>query len=181
MSGWTAPPRLPSTTTKEATMATAHTTPAGHRRLLQRLADSRARYEAICATNGDAADAGDNSVWHDNFAYEENQRQMHAAARAVRDLQRALQSVVIVQPPAHPDRVALGTTVVLEDQRGVLHRWSIAGFEDGDPTVGRVSYTAPLARALMGREPGDVVAWRLDGKPVELEVLSVTPTVEEVV
>ena len=38
-----------------------------------------------------------------------------------------------------------------------------------------------LARALMGREPGDVVAWRLDGKHVELEVLSVTPTVEDVV
>ena len=63
------------------------TTPAGLRRLNQRLAAARQRYLDICADNEDAAGAGDTSVWHDNFAYEENQRQMHALARRLRDMQ----------------------------------------------------------------------------------------------
>lgn len=157
-----------------------HTTAAGQRRLLRRLAESRARYDAICATNGEAADAGDNCVWHDNFAYEENQRQMHATARTVRDLEAALRTMVVVPVPPRPTRVALGTTVELEDQHGERHRWSIAGHEDGDAEARRISHTAPLAQALLGREPGDLVRWSLGGANLDLEILSVCATPEEV-
>src|SRR5690242_4990105 len=56
-----------------------------------------------------------------------------------------------------PEHVQLGSTVHL--RRAVDGResvWFIAGFEDGDPTAGRISYTAPLASALIGAEAGDV-------------------------
>ena len=155
------------------------TTPAGQRRLLRRLAEARARYDALCATNGEAAEAGDNCVWHDNFAYEENQRQMHALARTVRDLENVLRAMVVVPVPRAPARVTLGTTVALRDQFGTLHRWSIAGFEDGDPEAGRISHTAPLARALLGRELGDVLAWHLSGVALDLDVETINPTLED--
>ena len=48
------------------------TSRGGYARLQQRLQEALDSYNAVCATNAEAADAGDSSVWHDNFAYEEN-------------------------------------------------------------------------------------------------------------
>lgn len=135
---------------------TVYTTPAGHRRYIDRIRDARRAYDEVCAGNEAAAEAGDNSVWHDNFAYEENQRQMHALARRLRDMQAMSKRMTIVRPPVDPERVCLGAGVVIEDlDTGERERWVIAGYEDGDPTSRRLSYIAPLAQGLMGAEEGD--------------------------
>ena len=160
-----------------ATRHAPYLTPLGRERLVQRIADARAAYRSVCSGNGDAAEAGDSSVWHDNFAYEENQRQMHQLARRVRDLEEMLQSARIVQPRrVVPEHVMLGSTVRLRRlEDGRESTWFIAGFEDGEPTEGRISYTAPLARALMGAESGDVRVVLEGGHRMEVEVVELGP------
>lgn len=49
----------------------------------------------------------------------------------------------------------------------------ITGEDEADPAEGRIAWTAPVARALTGAEPGGSVTLQLRGAPVELEVLSV--------
>ncbi len=149
------------------------TTAAGYRRFVERVAKVRAAYDAVIASNGDAAEAGDNSVWHDNFAYEENQRQMHQLARRLRDLQDALRRLEVVDAPPSPARVGFGCAVVVEGDGGDAERLVIGGYEDGDPDLRRVAYTAPLALALLGAEPGDVRQVRVGGKARELTVVSI--------
>lgn len=149
------------------------TSTAGRRRFVERIEKVRAAYDAVCASNGDAAEAGDNSVWHDNFDYEENQRQMHQLARRVRDLQDALRRMEVADAPRTPDRVGFGCAVVLETEDDRTERLVIGGYEDGDPDLHRVSYTAPIAQALMGAEPGDTRVVRVGGRTRELAVLSV--------
>ena len=155
------------------------TTPAGLRRTERRLQAAKDHYADICATNEDAAGAGDTSVWHDNFAYEENQRQMHAAARRVRDMQKVLATMVLVRPPAAPAHVIVGTRVTLEDAEGKTQTWAITGYEDGEPREGRISYTAPLAAALLGAEEGDLRRYRRHGEVVEVEVVKIERAHEE--
>ncbi|MBI5516335.1 MAG: GreA/GreB family elongation factor [Deltaproteobacteria bacterium] len=149
------------------------TTAAGRARFVARVERARAAYDAVVASNGDAAEAGDSSVWHDNFAYEENQRQMHQLARRIHDLQDALRRLEVVSAPPHPERVGLGSAVTLEDADGRVERVVVGGYEDGDPALRRVAYTAPLAQALIGAEPGDTLSVRLGGRARELTVLSV--------
>lgn len=149
------------------------TSPAGRRRLIGRIERVRAAYDAVCASNGDAAEAGDNSVWHDNFDYEENQRQMHQLARRVRDLQDALRRMELVDAPQAPSRVGYGCAVVLETEDERTERLVIGGYEDGDADLHRVSYTAPIAQALMGAEPGDTRVVRVAGRTRELTVMAV--------
>lgn len=150
------------------------TSRAGYQRLLARVAEARRRYDAVCASNEEAADAGDSSVWHDNFAYEENQRQMHQLARRVRDLQHTLAIAEIAAPPAAPVHVSFGCAVELLDVRGEQTlRLVIGGWEDSDPALGRVAYNTPLASALIGAEEGDVrVCPGAQGKR-SLEILSI--------
>ncbi len=150
-------------------------TPAGRVRLRHRIHEARLAYDAVCASNGEAAEAGDSSVWHDNFAYEENQRQMHQLARRVRTLTEVLTSAAEVLPRrCAPSQVEIGGAVRIRRLRdGQERTWYIAGWEDGDPDAGRLSYTAPLASALIGAEAGDVRVVRERGKAVEVEVVEV--------
>lgn len=155
-------------------MTAIYTTDAGKRRLHRRLEDARDHYDAIVATNPEAAESGDNCVWHDNFAYEENQRQMHAAARTVAELQGLLRRVVVVPVPERPERATIGTLVdLLFDDEDEPQTWVIGGFEDGDVREGRVSYTAPLARAVLGAQQGDLRTVVQRGRERRFEVTRV--------
>ncbi len=148
------------------------TTAEGYERFRHRLDRARAAYDAVTASNGEAAEAGDNSVWHDNFAYEENQRQMHQLARRVRDLTEAMRRLQVVVPPPSPSRVGLGSAVTVDDGART-ERFVIAGYEDGEPERRRVAYTAPLASSLLGAEIGEVRAVSVGGRRRELEVISI--------
>src|SRR5215213_2976353 len=52
-------------------------------------------------------------------------------------------------------RVALGSTVVVEDARGRAHTYQVVGSAETDPSQGKVSEASPVGRALLGAAPGD--------------------------
>lgn len=156
------------------------TTPGGKRRLLARLALVRAEYDAVIADNPTALEAGDNSGWHDNFAFEENQRRMHQLARRLRELERVRDQAEVVPPLRElPERVVLGAQICfrfLDDPADAERAFWLAGFEDGDPAAGRVSYDSPLGRALLGAEEGDHREVVLGGVARVVEILELGPT-----
>ena len=55
----------------------------------------------------------------------------------------------------------------------------IAGYEDGDPAAGRISYAAPLARALLGAEEGERRTVRSNGRSLEVEVVELLGAPDE--
>ena len=61
-----------------------------------------------------------------------------------------------VAPPASGAIVALGTRVTI-DQAGETRLLDIVGHDESEPNAGRIAYTAPLARALIGSAAGDEV------------------------
>ena len=59
------------------------------------------------------------------------------------------------------NRVVFGATVRLTDtESGDETKYSIVGDHEGDIKEGRIAISAPLARALIGREQGDTVTLR---------------------
>lgn len=149
-------------------------TPGGLSRLDQRIRAARAAYQEVVDDNPAALEAGDNSGWHDNFAFEENQRQMHQFARRVRDLELLRQRARLAPLLASSDRVRVGTTVrfQFEDEDHARACW-IAGYNDGDPERGRVSYNSPLGRALLGAEAGETREVLLTERRRVIQVLEV--------
>ncbi|MGU3494844.1 transcription elongation factor GreA [Xanthobacteraceae bacterium A53D] len=82
-----------------------------------------------------------------------------AMARATRDLRyysARRGTAQLVENPASPDKVQFGTTVTLDREDGRRQIFRIVGEDEADPAKGMVSYVAPLARAVMGKEIGDV-------------------------
>lgn len=75
-----------------------------------------------------------------------------------RDLRywHARQATAQLAPPPSGDVVALGTIVTIA-QDGKTRRLEIVGHDESDPAAGRIAFTAPLAQALIGSEPGEEV------------------------
>ena len=149
------------------------TTPGGYDRLHQLLIDTRTRFYEVCQDNEDANGSGDSSVWHDNFAYEENQRQMQALSTKVIHLERLLADMSVNSLPiGEPQTVILGSlvTVLMNEQKRMFF---ICGHQDGDINHKRISYDSPLGSVLMGLEVEDEVTIRLGAKLVDVEILSI--------
>lgn len=158
-------------------------TPDGKQRLQHRLALVRAEFEAVVADNPAALESGDTSGWHDNFAFEENQRRMHQLAHRVRELERVLDRAEIVPPLRHtPERVIVGAAIrwrFVDDPPELVRAMWISGYEDGDPAAGRVSYSSPLGHALIGAAEGEEREATINGRKRRIEVISLGPTPEE--
>lgn len=95
-----------------------------------------------------------------------------AMARATRDLRyyaarRA--SAQLVEPGEARDRAAFGSRVTIEREDGRVQTFRIVGEDEADPSQGSISYVSPLARAVVGKEVGEV--FQLAGAEVELVAL----------
>ena len=96
------------------------------------------------------------------------------AARAplLRDLrywQAREVSAELVPPPAG-DRVEFGVAVTFR-LKGAEKTFRLVGDDEADPAAGLLSFNAPLARALLGAEPGELLPF--GGEEDAIEVLAV--------
>ncbi len=75
-------------------------------------------------------------------------------------------------PPGR--RVIFGTTVDVADaDTGDAQTYQIVGEDEADSKAGMISVNSPIARAMIGKEAGDVVSVRTPGGTRELEIVDV--------
>ena len=71
-------------------------------------------------------------------------------------------------------KIVFGSTVELvEEVSGVEIEYKIVGEDEADIKVGLISYTSPIARALIGKLEGDVVSVQAPGGEKTFEVIAV--------
>lgn len=99
----------------------------------------------------------------------DRRRALEPASRDYRYFHQRVTSAKLMPEPASRDAVAFGLTVTFERDGAKRLTYRIVGEDEAEPRQGSISYVAPLARALLGRKVGDVVA--LDGH--ELEILAI--------
>lgn len=75
--------------------------------------------------------------------------------------------------PAPPDGEAGFGTRVSFRHKGVVRTIDIVGGDEADPGAGRIAFSAPLARAMIGACAGDMVDFA--GKTEAIELLEVEP------
>ncbi|MBD0272174.1 MAG: transcription elongation factor GreB [Acetobacteraceae bacterium] len=119
-----------------------------------------------------AAALGDRS---ENADYQYGKRRLREIDRRLRFLRKRLDRAQVVDPakPARRDRVFFGATVEYAREDGAEATVTIVGLDEADAGRGRISYAAPVARALLGASVGDLVKLRTPGGSEELEVLAI--------
>ncbi|MGH7788691.1 MAG: GreA/GreB family elongation factor [Candidatus Binatia bacterium] len=108
----------------------------------------------------------------------ERRRRRAIAASRLSELHARLASAQVVEPSGQvPDRVRFGARVTLRtidgERDGEERRLAIVGVDEADPAQGRVAFTAPIARAVLGRAVGDTAGLRTPRGEEQLEIVAV--------
>ena len=119
-----------------------------------------------------AASLGDRS---ENADYLFGKKRLREIDRRLAHLARAMKAAKIVDPAsqAATGEVRFGATVELadeDDQRRVL---TIVGDDEADATDGRIGWSSPIARALIGAKVGDERVVRLPAGEKSYVILSI--------
>jgi transcription elongation factor GreB len=147
-------------------------TPAGYAHLraeLLRLLDVErpdvVRTVSWAASNGDRSENGD---------YLYGKKRLREIDRRIRFLTKRLDLAEVVDASLHAgsDQIFFGATVDYA-MGGVEQTITIVGVDEAEPLGGRISWVAPIARALVKAREGDVVTLRTPGGVQEIEVLGV--------
>ncbi len=123
---------------------------------------------ALAAAHGDRSE---------NYEYKLGKKKLREIDAKLHRLQKQLESYEVVDPALRPrtDRVFFGATVTVEDEEGETSIYQIVGGDELDESLGpgRISYEAPLGRALLGKREGDAVTVQRPAGAVELVIVKV--------
>ena len=70
-------------------------------------------------------------------------------------------------------RVVFGATVEVTEKAGDTSSWQIVGEDEADIKKSRISVSSPIARALIGKEAGEVVEVQTPGGVKRYEIVDV--------
>ncbi len=107
--------------------------------------------EAIEVARGHG-DLSENAEYH-----AAKERQGHVEAQ-IAEMEDRLSRAMVVDPKSlSGDKVIFGATVRLKDEDGKTVTYQVVGQTEADAKIGRISYSSPLGRALIGRSVGEDV------------------------
>ena len=109
----------------------------------------------------------------ENAEYEAARERQGFIEGRIIELEAKLANAQIIDPALLDDdgRVVFGSTVELIDTSGAeTVSYQIVGEDEADIKLGKISYSSPIAKALIGKSEGDVVEVRTPGGLKEFEI-----------
>jgi len=94
----------------------------------------------------------------------------------IQEIEGKLSAAQIIDPASLDagGRVVFGTTVELEDEdSGDQVKYQIVGEDEADLKLGLINISSPIARALIGKEEGDVAVVMAPGGERRYEIVAV--------
>ena len=121
---------------------------------------------AWAAANGDRSENGD---------YIYGRKKLREIDRRLSYLSRIMKAAKVVDPADQPsrDQVRFGATVELAGEDDNRRTLTIVGDDEADASGGRIGWSAPLARALIGARVGDERTVRLPAGEKSYEILRI--------
>lgn len=112
----------------------------------------------------------------ENAEYHAAKEQQGFAEGRIKEIEAKLSNaqVIDITSLGETGRVVFGATVDLEaEEDGRQVTYMIVGEDEADISAGMISVSSPIARALIGREEGDVVVVAAPGGEVSYEIVTV--------
>lgn len=130
----------------------------------------RPQITSAIATARELGDLSENAEYH---AAREQQGMSEAR---IRDIEGRLSGAQIIDVTTIPytGKVFFGTTVdIVNVESDETMTYQIVGEDEADLKQGKISVTSPIARALVGKEEGEVVVVQTPGGLIEYEIVEV--------
>ncbi|MGB0449750.1 MAG: transcription elongation factor GreA [Porticoccaceae bacterium] len=121
----------------------------------------------------DIATAREHGDLKENAEYHAAREQQSFAEGRIQEIESKLSNIQVIDinKVPHGDKVIFGSTATiinLETDQTVTYK--IVGDDEADVNQGKISYQSPIARALMGKEIGEVVVVKAPSGDIEYEI-----------
>jgi len=127
----------------------------GYERLMTDLKALRAERPKVVDAIEEARAHGDLSENAEYHAAKERQGQIEAHISDIED--RVTRAQIIDPTTLSGDRIVFGATVTLLDEDDKPVKYQIVGQTEADAGSGRISYSSPIGKALIGKNVGDEI------------------------
>jgi transcription elongation factor GreA len=94
----------------------------------------------------------------ENAEYSDAKDEQSFVERRIAELENIVRSVNIIKKGKKSSSVQVGSTIEIEDEKGVLKKYSIVGSNEADPAQGKISNESPLGQAFIGKKSGENVS-----------------------
>ncbi len=126
----------------------------------------------VIAAIAEARSHGDLSENAEYHAAKERQSFIEGRVQELED--KIARAQVIDPTKLSGSSIKFGATVQVQDEdSGAKAKYKIVGEDEADVRAGKISISSPIARALIGKEEGDVVEVMAPGGPKSYEILKV--------
>ncbi|RDB42602.1 transcription elongation factor GreA [Halomonas sp. DQ26W] len=146
-------------------------TVAGEARLRKEL--EYLKGEARPKVIADIADAREHGDLKENAEYHAAREQQGFIEGRIKEIESKLSAAQVIDVMKLPQtgKVIFGVTVELINlNNDETVTYQIVGEDEAEIKAGKISVTSPIARALIGKEEGDVVVVNTPGGEVEFEI-----------
>ncbi|MBC7437869.1 MAG: transcription elongation factor GreA [Bdellovibrionales bacterium] len=113
----------------------------------------------------------------ENAEYEAAKDRQGFIEGRIQDVEGKLSAAVIIDPTSLEagTKVVFGSTVLLEEESsGEQVKYQIVGEDEADLKLGLVNISSPIARALIGKDEGDVAEVQAPGGIKRYEIVTVS-------
>lgn len=121
----------------------------------------------------DIAEAREHGDLKENAEYHAAREQQGFIEGRIQDLEGKLSNaqVIDIKTIPHTGKVIFGTTIrIINVDTDETVEYRIVGDDEANIKEGRISVSSPIARALIGKEEGDIVAIKIPAGVVEYEI-----------
>lgn len=122
------------------------------------------------------AEAREHGDLKENAEYHAAKEQQGFIEGRIKEIEGKLSNtqVIDVKTVDAKGRIVFGSTVeLIEEESGEKKVYQIVGEDEADIKTGMISYTSPIARALIGKNEGDEVSFSAPGGEKRYEVIEV--------
>ena len=124
---------------------------------------------------GAIAEARAHGDLSENAEYDAARERQSFVEGRIAEIESKLANAQIIDPKLldAEGRCVFGATVDLEEEGGEAATYQIVGEDEAEIKEGRISISSPIARALIGKDAGDVVEVRTPGGVKRYEIIDV--------
>lgn len=119
------------------------------------------------------AEAREHGDLKENAEYHAAREQQGFCEGRIQEIEAKLSNAQIIDISKIPegDKVIFGATVdIMNLETDAIQTYKIVGEDEADVKANMISVTSPIARALVGKEVGDIVVVRTPAGEVEYEI-----------
>lgn len=111
----------------------------------------------------------------ENSEYDEAMNDQAKLEARISEIEHIIKTAKVLDVDAlSNDVVHIGSTVKVTDKKRKSFTYTIVGFAQADPSVGKISDDCPVGKALIGHKKGDKVSVETPAGVMELKIAEIT-------